>query len=79
VQTEADHQQWLYEFFRGITEDFGTDMTPKDVFPAMTRAMVEWCDSIARLEKFIDLETAQTLARSISELSNCLRRTLPEE
>lgn len=76
VKTNEDHQQWIYEYFDNISRDFGLDMTPIQVFPPMTRVMVEWVEAISGMSGEIDRETAQTLTDSMSELSDCLRRLL---
>ena len=62
--------------FDNISRDFGSDMTPIQVFPPMTMVMVEWVEAISGMSGEIDRETAQTLTDSISELSDCLRRLL---
>jgi hypothetical protein len=74
VKTDEDHQQWIY--FDNISRNFGLDMTPIQVFPPMTRVMVEWVEAISGMSGEIDQETAQTLTDSMSELSDCLRRLL---
>jgi hypothetical protein len=47
VKTDEDHQQWIYEYFDNISRDFGLDMTPIQLFPPMTRVMVEWVEAIS--------------------------------
>jgi hypothetical protein len=74
VKTEADFQQWVYEYLDEFTKHIGQDWTPIDVFPAMIRVMVEWCEATCMFG--IDKENAQALAQGIGELTRALERCL---
>jgi hypothetical protein len=74
IKTEKDHQQWLYEYFDKISHDFGSDHPPSEIFPAIVRVMVEWVDAIRDMDREIDLETAETLASAVRDLTDCLKR-----
>ena len=80
VKTEADFQQWVYEYLDDLSKEIGMDRTPIDVFPAWIRVMVEWCDGIRGLG--CDKENAQALAQAIGELTRALERcqnAMPDE
>jgi hypothetical protein len=74
VKTEKDHQQWLYEYFDKISYDFGSDHAPSEIFPVIVRVMVEWVDAIRDMDREIDLETAETLASAVRDLTDYLKR-----
>jgi hypothetical protein len=39
VKTEADFQQWVYEYLDDFSKQIGQDRTPIDLFPAWIRVM----------------------------------------
>jgi hypothetical protein len=74
AEVEVRREQWVYEYLDGFSQEIGQDRTPIDVFPAMVRVMVEWCDGIRGLG--CDKENAQALAHAVSELTRALERCL---
>jgi hypothetical protein len=72
VKTAADFRQWIYEHLDGFSKEVGVDWAPIDVFPAMTRVMVEWCDNTLDAGS----ENAQALCSAIGELTGALGRCL---
>ena len=52
------------------------DWTPIDIFPAITRVMVEWCEATRGCN--CDKENAQALARAIGALTGALERCLED-
>jgi hypothetical protein len=74
IETDADFRQWMYEYLDDFSQKIGQDWTPIDIFPAMTRVMVEWCDGIRGLG--CDNEVAQALAQAVGELWRALERCL---
>ena len=67
IKTDADFQQWVYEYLDGFSQEIGMDHTPIDIFPAITRVMVEWCEATRGCGA--DRENAEALASSIGELT----------
>jgi hypothetical protein len=78
VETEADAAQWFYEYFDKISQDFGRDSCPHEIFPAIVRVMVEWVEVVRGADPELDLDTAHALASAIGELSSALRKCLAE-
>jgi len=76
IKTDADFQQWMYESLEEFSQQIGMDWIPIDIFPAITRVMVEWCE--ATRECNIDNENAQALARAIGALNGALERCLAD-
>jgi hypothetical protein len=76
IRTEADWQQWFYEFFDKVSQDFGTDHCPHEIFPAIVRVMVEWVEVVRGADPELDLDTARALASAVSELTTALRKYL---
>ena len=74
VETTKDLQQWRYEYLDRVMQDWGTDSVPLEVFPAIVRVMVEWCDALEGCR--CEPENAQALAAAIGELTRCLQRCL---
>jgi hypothetical protein len=74
IKTDADFRQWMYEYLDEFSKDIGQDRTPIDVFPVITRVMVEWCDGISGLG--CDKENAQALAQAVGELTRALETCL---
>jgi hypothetical protein len=80
VKTEEDRQQWFYEYLDRISQEWGKDNTPAEVFPATVRVMVEWVEAIRGIDAECDLETVRALADAVSDLTGCLRKCLlPEQ
>jgi hypothetical protein len=78
VETEADAAQWFYEYFDKVSQDFGRDNCPHEIFPAIVRVMVEWVEVVRGADPELDLDTARALASAIGELSSALRKCLAE-
>jgi hypothetical protein len=76
VKTDEDCQQWFYEYLDRLSNDWGTDHTPDQVFPAMVRVMIEWVDATRGICAEGDLETVRALAGAVSDLTGCLRKCL---
>jgi hypothetical protein len=76
VKTDEDFRQWVYECLDDFSRVIGQDRTPIDVFPAITRVMVEWCDVTSGLG--CDKENAQALAHAVGELTRSLERCLAD-
>jgi hypothetical protein len=76
VKTEEDFQQWLYEYFDQISRDFGGDHVPSEIFPAIARVMVEWCEAIRGMDPEVDRDTAAALADAVGTLTACLKKGL---
>ena len=77
IKTDADFQQWVYEYLDSFSQEIGMNWTPIDIFPAITRVMVEWCEATRR--GGIDKENAKALTRAIGELTGALLADLREE
>jgi hypothetical protein len=76
IKTDADFQQWVYEYLDSFSREIGMDHTPIDIFPAITRVMVEWCEATSGCN--CDKENAQALARAIGALTVALERCLED-
>ena len=76
IKTDADFQQWVYEYLDSFSQEIGMDHTPIDIFPAITRVMVEWCEVTRGCN--CDKENAQALARAIGALTGALERCLED-
>ena len=76
IETEEDRQQWFYEYLDEISQEWGLDSTPHEVFPAMIRVMVEWVEAVHGISAEIDLENVRALADAVSNLTGCLRKCL---
>jgi hypothetical protein len=74
IKTDEDFRQWVYEHLDDFSQVVGLDRTPIDIFPAMTRVMVEWCDGIRGLG--CDKENAKALTQAIGELTRAMERCL---
>ena len=72
IKTGEDFQQWVYEYLDSFSQEIGMDHTPVDIFPAITRVMVEWCEATRGCN--CDKENAQALARAIGALTEALER-----
>src|SRR4051812_25959678 len=75
-KTEEDHQQWYYEYLDDLSQTWGMDSTPYEVFPAMVRVMVEWIEAAHGLSAETDLENVRALANDVSNLTGCLGKCL---
>ena len=64
----------MYEYLDDFSQQIGMDWVPIDIFPAMIRVMVEWCQATEGCD--IDKENAQALAQAIRELTGALERCL---
>ena len=76
IKTDADFQQWVYEYLDSFSQEIGRDWIPIDIFPAITRVMVEWCEATRGCS--IDRENAEALARPIGELAGALEKCLAD-
>jgi hypothetical protein len=77
VKTDEDYRQWFYEYFDSLSREAGTDHVPYEMFPVITRVMVEWVDAIRGLSSpEFDLETAQCLADAVKHLTDCQKRCI---
>jgi hypothetical protein len=76
VKTDEDFRQWVYECLDGFSQEIGQDHIPIDVFPAMTKVMVEWIDATSG--SGCDKENAQALTQAIGELTKALERCLAD-
>jgi hypothetical protein len=76
IETEEDRQQWFYEYLDEISQEWGLDSTPPEVFPAMIRVMVEWIEATNGICAEVDLENVRALADAVSNLTGCLRKCL---
>ena len=77
IKTGEDFQQWVYEYLDSFSQEIGMDWTPIDIFPAITKVMVEWCEATRGCGA--DRENAEALARAIGELTGALLADLREE
>jgi hypothetical protein len=76
VKTEEDRQQWFYEYLDQLSQEWGSDNTPAEIFPAMVRVMVEWIEATHGMYAECDLENVRALADAVSDLTGCLRKCL---
>ena len=67
----------MYEYLDSFSQEIGMDWTPIDIFPAITKVMVEWCEATRGCGA--DRENAEALARAIGELTGALLADLREE
>jgi hypothetical protein len=80
INTAADFQQWMFEnLFKFshrllLSQQLSPCWGPIDIFPAITKVMVEWCRDLEGWD--YDKDNAQALARAISELTDALGRCL---
>jgi hypothetical protein len=66
----------VYESLDNFSQQIGVDWTPIDIFPAITKVMVEWCEATRRCD--IDRENAEALARAIGKLAGALEKCLAD-
>jgi hypothetical protein len=76
IKTDADFQKWVYESLDNFSQQIGMDWTPIDIFPAITRVMVERCEATRGCS--IDRENAEALARAIGKLTGALEKCLAD-